>query len=93
MTTMTVAQVTQRDRARPDRPRAAHHRPAAHADASPVDSGRAERLGERPEDTLRFAAQTDVRPTIEKLPLARANDALAHLEGGTARFRIVLTMA
>jgi D-arabinose 1-dehydrogenase-like Zn-dependent alcohol dehydrogenase len=44
------------------------------------------------EDTLRFAAATGVRPMVETFPLARANDALARMTSGAARFRAVLTM-
>ncbi len=44
------------------------------------------------EDTLRFAADTGVRPMVETFPLAQANDALARMQSGAARFRAVLTM-
>ena len=44
------------------------------------------------EDTLRFAAQTGVRPMIERYPLARAGDAYARMLSGKAEFRVVLTM-
>ena len=44
------------------------------------------------EDTLRFAELTGVRPMIERYPLARANEAYAHMMSGKARFRVVLTM-
>jgi D-arabinose 1-dehydrogenase-like Zn-dependent alcohol dehydrogenase len=44
------------------------------------------------EDTLRFAAQTGVRPMIERYPLARAADAYARMLSGKAEFRVVLTM-
>jgi D-arabinose 1-dehydrogenase-like Zn-dependent alcohol dehydrogenase len=45
------------------------------------------------EDTLRFAAATGVRPMVETFPLAQANDALARMLSGAARFRAVLTMS
>ena len=44
------------------------------------------------EDTLRFAELTGVRPMIEKYPLARVNEAYAHMMSGKAKFRVVLTM-
>jgi D-arabinose 1-dehydrogenase-like Zn-dependent alcohol dehydrogenase len=44
------------------------------------------------EDTLRFAELTGVRPMIERYPLARVNDAYAHMLSGKAEFRVVLTM-
>ena len=44
------------------------------------------------EETLRFAAQTGVRPMIERYPLARAADAYARMLSGKAEFRVVLTM-
>jgi D-arabinose 1-dehydrogenase-like Zn-dependent alcohol dehydrogenase len=44
------------------------------------------------EDTLRFAALTGVRPTIEKFPLEKAADAYARMTSGHAQFRVVLTM-
>jgi D-arabinose 1-dehydrogenase-like Zn-dependent alcohol dehydrogenase len=44
------------------------------------------------EDTLRFAELTGVRPMIETYPLARVNDAYAHMMSGKAKFRVVLTM-
>jgi D-arabinose 1-dehydrogenase-like Zn-dependent alcohol dehydrogenase len=43
------------------------------------------------EDTLRFAAQTGVRPMIEKFPLEKAADAFARMISGHAQFRVVLT--
>jgi D-arabinose 1-dehydrogenase-like Zn-dependent alcohol dehydrogenase len=43
------------------------------------------------EDTLRFAAQTGVRPMIEKFPLEKAADAFARMMSGHAQFRVVLT--
>jgi len=44
------------------------------------------------EDTLRFAELTGVRPMIETYPLARVNEAYAHMLSGRAQFRVVLTM-
>ena len=43
------------------------------------------------EDTLRVAALTGVRPTIETLPLERAQEAYDKMMAGEARFRMVLT--
>ena len=39
---------------------------------------------------LEFAARHDIRPQVEHFPMSRVNDALAHLEAGNARYRIVL---
>lgn len=39
---------------------------------------------------LAFAARHDIRPQIERFPMSRVNDAIAHLEAGKARYRIVL---
>lgn len=39
---------------------------------------------------LEFAARHRIEPRTEHFPLARVNDALAHLESGRARYRIVL---
>jgi uncharacterized zinc-type alcohol dehydrogenase-like protein len=47
---------------------------------SPVDIAR----------MLEFAARHDIRPQVEHFPMSRVNDALAHLEAGNARYRIVL---
>ena len=44
------------------------------------------------EDTLRFAELTDVRPMIEKYPLAKAGEAYTRMMSGHAQFRVVLTM-
>jgi D-arabinose 1-dehydrogenase-like Zn-dependent alcohol dehydrogenase len=43
------------------------------------------------EDTLRFSAQTNVRPMIERYPLAKAAEAYERMMSGKARFRVVLT--
>lgn len=39
---------------------------------------------------LDFAARHDIRPQVEYFPLSKVNEALAHLEAGKARYRIVL---
>lgn len=44
------------------------------------------------EDTLRFAAYTEVRPMIEKCPLDKVNEAYSRMTSGKAQFRVVLTM-
>lgn len=44
------------------------------------------------EDTLRFAAQTGVKPMIEKYPLEKVNEAYARMISGKSQFRVVLTM-
>ena len=44
------------------------------------------------EDTLHFAEMTDVRPMIEKYPLAKAAEGYARMMSGKAEFRVVLTM-
>lgn len=43
------------------------------------------------EDTMRFSALQDVRPTIETYPLERAAEGYARMMSGDARFRVVLT--
>jgi propanol-preferring alcohol dehydrogenase len=45
------------------------------------------------QDTLDFSVLADVRPMIETLPLAKAEEAYRRMMSGDARFRIVLTMA
>ena len=45
------------------------------------------------QDTLDFSVLTGVRPMIETLPLASAEDAYRRMMSGEARFRMVLTMA
>ncbi|HEY2497807.1 MAG TPA: alcohol dehydrogenase [Candidatus Angelobacter sp.] len=45
------------------------------------------------QDTLDFSVLTDVRPMIETLPLARAEEAYKRMMAGDARFRMVLTMS
>ena len=44
------------------------------------------------QDTLDFSVLADVRPMIETLPLAKAEEAYKRMMSGDARFRIVLTM-
>jgi alcohol/geraniol dehydrogenase (NADP+) len=39
---------------------------------------------------LEFCARHGVRPVTEEFPMSRANEAMAHLEAGKARYRIVL---
>ncbi len=43
------------------------------------------------EDTLRFSALQDIRPTIETYPLEQAAEGYARMMSGDARFRVVLT--
>jgi alcohol dehydrogenase len=57
------------------------HRVYGHASGVAVDT----------QDTLRFAAQSGVRPWTEVLPLEQADLALSKLAGGQVRFRMVLT--
>jgi len=39
---------------------------------------------------LEFAARHSIAPVVEEFPMSQANQALAHLEAGKARYRIVL---
>jgi uncharacterized zinc-type alcohol dehydrogenase-like protein len=39
---------------------------------------------------LEFAARHKIAPQVEHFPLSKVNDALAHLQAGKARYRIVL---
>jgi len=39
---------------------------------------------------LDFAARHNIAPVVEEFPMSQANQALAHLEAGKARYRIVL---
>jgi uncharacterized zinc-type alcohol dehydrogenase-like protein len=41
-------------------------------------------------DMLDFAARHGIAPVVEAFPMSRVNDAMAHLEAGKARYRIVL---
>ncbi len=40
---------------------------------------------------LEFCARHNIAPQIEKFPMEKVNDAIAHLEAGKARYRVVLT--
>ncbi len=40
---------------------------------------------------LEFAARHEIKPVVEEFPMAQVNEALEHLRGGKARYRIVLT--
>jgi uncharacterized zinc-type alcohol dehydrogenase-like protein len=42
------------------------------------------------ETMLEFCARHDIAPITEEFPMSKANEALAHLEAGKARYRIVL---
>ena len=44
------------------------------------------------QDTLDFSVLADVRPMIETLPLAKAEEAYERMMTAKARFRMVLTM-
>ena len=39
---------------------------------------------------LDFCVRHDIYPTVEEFPMEKVNEAMAHLEEGKARFRIVL---
>jgi len=39
---------------------------------------------------LDFCARHHIAPVTEEFPMSRANEALAHLEAGKARYRVVL---
>jgi uncharacterized zinc-type alcohol dehydrogenase-like protein len=39
---------------------------------------------------LEFCVRHDIYPITEEFPMSRINDAIAHLESGKARYRIVL---
>jgi D-arabinose 1-dehydrogenase-like Zn-dependent alcohol dehydrogenase len=43
------------------------------------------------EDTMRFSVQAGIRPTIETMPVERAQEAFDRMMSGAARFRMVLT--
>lgn len=45
------------------------------------------------EKALNFSVLVDVRPRIEIMPLARANEAYQKMKSGKAKFRMVLAMA
>ena len=44
------------------------------------------------EKALRFSVLADVRPRVQTLPLARANEALRRLRAGDVKYRLVLVM-
>ncbi|MBT8179186.1 MAG: alcohol dehydrogenase, partial [Eudoraea sp.] len=39
-----------------------------------------------------FCVRHDIYPIVEEFPLDKVNEAMAHLEAGKARYRIVLKM-
>jgi uncharacterized zinc-type alcohol dehydrogenase-like protein len=39
---------------------------------------------------IEFCGRHKIAPVIETFPMSQANEALAHLEAGKARYRIVL---
>lgn len=39
---------------------------------------------------VQFAARHNIRPTVEEFPMSKVNEAMAHLESGKARYRVVL---
>jgi uncharacterized zinc-type alcohol dehydrogenase-like protein len=39
---------------------------------------------------LEFCVRHDIYPTVEEFPMSQVNEAMAHLEEGKARYRIVL---
>ena len=39
---------------------------------------------------LEFSARHNIAPVVEEFPMSKVNEALAHLESGKARYRIVL---
>jgi len=43
-------------------------------------------------DMLAFSARHGIEPVTETFPLAKVNDAIAHLRAGKARYRVVLAM-
>jgi D-arabinose 1-dehydrogenase-like Zn-dependent alcohol dehydrogenase len=45
------------------------------------------------EDTLMFAVLSGIRPTIEKYPLERVNQAYERMMSGKAEYRVVLTIS
>ncbi|KAJ1727622.1 hypothetical protein LPJ61_004477 [Coemansia biformis] len=42
--------------------------------------------------TLEFAAQHNIRPMVERFPIAKINDAMEHVESGKIRYRAVLEL-
>ena len=65
--------------------------PFALIPGSTTVAGHASGTSKDSEDTLRFSALQDVRPTIETYPLERAAEGYARMMSGDARFRVVLT--
>lgn len=41
-------------------------------------------------DMLEFSARHKIAPVVEEFPISKVNDALAHLDSGKARYRVVL---
>jgi len=41
-------------------------------------------------DMLDFCARHDIAPVVEEFPMSKVNEAMAHLESGKARYRVVL---
>lgn len=41
-------------------------------------------------DMLEFAARHNIAPVVEEFPMSKVNEAIAHLESGKARYRVVL---
>jgi uncharacterized zinc-type alcohol dehydrogenase-like protein len=39
---------------------------------------------------LDFCARHQISPITEEFPMSKANEAMAHLEAGNARYRVVL---
>lgn len=64
--------------------------PFALIPGSTAVAGHASGTSKDSEDTLRFSALQDVRPTIETYPLEQAAEGYARMMSGDARFRVVL---
>ncbi len=75
------------------------------ADAQPMSVSPLQLIGQRKsimgwpsgdgmdsQETLEFAALANIRPMVERFPLARAAEAYDHMMSGKVRFRAVLTM-
>jgi uncharacterized zinc-type alcohol dehydrogenase-like protein len=41
-------------------------------------------------DMLEFSARHDIAPVVEEFPMSKVNEAIAHVESGKARYRVVL---
>jgi 2-desacetyl-2-hydroxyethyl bacteriochlorophyllide A dehydrogenase len=65
--------------------------PMAIIPGSTAVAGHASGTSKDSEDTLRFSALQQVRPTIELVPLEQAAEGYARMMANEARFRIVLT--